>query len=73
MYRMIPTVRLVQMLNEDKSQSETNLISYELATRIYVPGTDITFEDVLTNLGYKEDVALNNKQLVKQGGSHGKR
>lgn len=50
-----PTVQLVNKIAETEDQSEINAIAYELACRIYVPNnSQTTFEQMLTNFGYKE-------------------
>lgn len=53
--RTTPTVDLMNILS-NADDNKTNQIIYEIACRLYVPGTDITFEDLLSKLGYKEEV-----------------
>ena len=52
--RTTPTVDLMSALS-NADDNKANQIIYEIACRLYVPGTDITFEDLLSNLGYKEE------------------
>ena len=61
--KTIPTITLIHILCEAKEQSMINMLSYELACRTYVPDNKIkTFEELLTDFGYK----IEEKQPVKK-------
>ena len=63
--KQTPTVNLVHILCEATDQGIINRIAYELACRIYVPNNSqgTTFEDLLTNFGYKIEEKENSKKL----------
>ena len=63
--KTIPTAKLVHILCEVTDQDIINRIAYELACRIYVPNNSqgTTFEDLLTNFGYKIEEKENSKKL----------
>ena len=44
---------LTQAMNE-QNQEKINKYAYQLTLRIYVPGTDYAFEDILEGFGYKK-------------------
>jgi hypothetical protein len=47
----IPTVMLVNAISDATDQRIINIIAFELAKRIYVPGTSKNFEELLTSFG----------------------
>lgn len=55
--RLAPTVSLMNELTtllEKGNQTEANIISYELACRLYVPfNKETSFEDMLLSFGYR--------------------
>lgn len=64
--KTIPTVTLIHILCETKEQSMINMIAYELACRVYVPDNKIkTFEELLTEFGYKTEEKQPVKKLTK--------
>ena len=64
--KTIPTVILIHILCETKEQSMINMVAYELACRIYVPDNKIkTFEELLTEFGYKTEEKQPVKKLTK--------
>lgn len=52
--RTTSTVNLVKCLSLSETQEETNILAYELAYRLFVPGTDISFESLLYSFGWKQ-------------------
>ena len=48
----VPTVMLVNTIADATDQRIINVIAFELAKRIYVPGTSKNFEELLTSFGW---------------------
>lgn len=66
--RTIPTFELCSYASEaekEGNQQLANIYIYELAYRLYVPGTSKSFEDLLNELGYKIPEERQQKKLVK--------
>lgn len=54
-YRNLPTIELIDIMNKasgEGKQTEVNMYAYELACRLYVPFSDVSFDDILLSLGY---------------------
>jgi len=47
----VPTVMLVNAISDATDQRIINIIAFELAKRIYVPGTSQSFEKLLASFG----------------------
>lgn len=47
---------------KEKNQDSINMYAYELTTRVYVPNSEYTFEDMLMNFGYK----IKEKEIKNQ-------
>lgn len=59
------TAEIVELLTgaiNIQNQELINIYAYELATRLYVPNRNYTFEDILTGFGYSE--INENKQIT---------
>ena len=57
--RTTSTIELVEKLTkniEGKNQSMVNLIAYELTTRIYIPPSEMSFDDILHSSGYPTEL-----------------
>ena len=52
--RTTSTINLVKCLSLSETQEEINILAYELAYRLFVPGTDISFESLLYSFGWKQ-------------------
>lgn len=64
--KTIPTATLIHILCETKEQSMINMLAYELASRVYIPDNKIkTFEELLTDFGYKTEEKQKVKKLTK--------
>lgn len=64
--KTIPTTTLIYVLYETKEQSMINMLAYELACRVYVPDNKIkTFEELLTDFGYRTEEKQKVKKLTK--------
>lgn len=64
--KTILTATLIHILCETKEQSMINMVAYELAYRIYVPDNKMkTFEELLTEFGYKTEEKQPVKKLTK--------
>lgn len=53
----IPTIVLIHELSKadkEDNQQVVNICAFELARRIYVPNSKITFKSILDDLGYKK-------------------
>ena len=48
----VPTVMLVNAISDATDQRIINIIAFELAKRIYVPGTSQSFEELLASFGW---------------------
>ncbi len=67
-----PTVNLITLLEQEeikKDQALTNIVVFELASRIYVPNDETTFDDLLGQLGYKEveEVKIHTRKPQRYG------
>lgn len=54
-FREIRNASLVELSNaidEIKSKEELNIIIFEIACRIYVPFSEVSFDELLLSLGY---------------------
>lgn len=66
--RTTSTIELVEKLTkniERKNQSMVNLIAYELTTRIYIPASEMSFDDILYSFGYQTELQQ-EKKLIKK-------
>lgn len=66
--RTTSTIELVEKLTkniEGKNQSMVNLIAYELTTRIYIPASEMSFDDILYSFGYQTELQQ-EKKLIKK-------
>ena len=66
--RTTSTIELVEKLTkniEGKNQSMVNLIAYELTTRIYIPASEMFFDDILYSFGYQTELKQ-EKKLIKK-------
>lgn len=55
--KVLKTFEIIEQLTKamrENNQRLINLYAYELATRLYVPGTKTTFEEILVGFGYQE-------------------
>ena len=60
------TYELVSLLTEAinmGNQELINMYAYELATRLYVPNTGYTFEEILDGFGYRK-IEKDDKQIT---------
>ena len=60
------TVELVTLLTEAinvGNQELINMYAYELTTRLYVPKTGYTFEEILEGFGYRK-IEKDDKQIT---------
>lgn len=58
------TIELVTLLTEamnEKNQELINKYAYELTLRLYVPGCNYAFEDILEGFGFKKIEKENNQ------------
>ena len=80
----VKTLDLVELLTKlinEQNQPMINVYAYELATRLFVPNTDHTFEEMLKGFGYKilsedrqtsiEDCMRGRKHYVPRRGGLG--
>lgn len=59
------TIELVTLLTtamDEQNQTLINMYAYELTTRLYVPKTGYTFEEILEGFGYRE-IIEDDKQI----------
>lgn len=64
--RTTPLVQLPELLltaEEKGDQLLVNLIAMEIAYRLYVPNKGISFEELITQFGYKE-IQKEEKQIL---------
>ena len=50
--RVMPLLKLVELLYTLESQEQINVVAYELTCRMYVPFGDVTFDELLIKNGY---------------------
>lgn len=63
------TVELVTLLTEAinvGNQELINMYAYELATRLYVPNTGYTFEEILEGFGYRKVEKDSNQISIEE-------
>ena len=67
--KKVPLIRLAKMLDraiEADEQEIVNMLAREVASRIYVPGSRITFAQMMIDFGYKEIVEKQEQEKVKE-------
>lgn len=64
---MKTNLELITLLTEAislQNQSLINTYAYELAKRLYVPGCDISFEELMEGFGYRKIEKVDHNQIT---------
>ena len=61
--RTASLIDLMKLLQEVKDQDQINIIAFEITCRMYIPFSDVSFDELLLQMGYRPKDKLRNKEL----------
>ena len=61
--RTASLIDLMKLLQEVKDQDQINIIAFEITCRMYIPFSDVSFDELLIQMGYRPKDKTRNKEL----------